>query len=109
MVIRNTGYNVLDCNITTSITHDVKTEIGTKKDFEQLLDVACKAGLVRGEMTLDDVKMKGTLILNPFADLSGIEFYTISMAGSDTAFIVIGVLTLESNKLYITVKIVSLS
>lgn len=109
MVIRNTGYNVLDCNITTSITHDVKTEIGTKQDFEKLLDVACKAGLVRGEMTLDGVKMKGTLILNPFANLSGIEFFTLSMAGADTAFVVIGDLTLESNKLYATIKIVSLS
>ena len=109
MVIKNTGYNVLDCNITTSLTHDVKTEIGTKKDFEKILDVACKAGLVRGEMTLDTVKMKGTMILNPYADLSGIEFFTVSMAGGGTPFVVIGDLTVETNKLYITVKVVSLS
>lgn len=110
MIIKNCGYDILECEITASITHGEATKIGTQADYNLIKNVATKAGLIRGTMKLDNVDMKGTLILNPSAGSEDlIEFFTVSMAGGETAYVIVGQIYVSSGDLYILANVVSLS
>ena len=104
MIIKNCGYNVLFCEITTPITHGEATKIGTQADYQLVHDVAVKAGLVRGKMKLDGTDVEGTLILNPSAGSEDlIEFFTAT-AALDSGYVLIGQITQSSGDMYITIN-----
>ena len=103
------GYNIARIRVVNSLTVNTKTKIGTKAEFEFIINMVSISGILLGECTLSGQVMRGAMLANPWADGDGIECYTISMAGAQTPYIVQFELTLEDDDMYVTPSIVTLS
>ena len=103
------GYNIAKIHVVNSLTVNTKTKIGTKAEFEFILNMVSISGILLGECVLGGQVMRGAMLANPWADGDGIECYTISMAGAQSPYIVQFELTLEDDDMYVTPSIVLLS
>lgn len=110
MKVKRGSYNVTTVSTDVAITHGVKTEIGTKKDFKRIAATVEKSGLIVLEATVDGNAMKGSLLANYYhgGAETGIDFGGVTnMHGTPLA--VAGSISLEGEKVYVTVNLIELS
>lgn len=106
MKIETKGYNIPKVTITTALTADTKTEVGTYEDYLKFKNLTEESGLFRGKITLGTTPLNGTLICNPWEDGSGkISITTLGNMGGDEPIIIQGIIepAQVSNKVYATV------
>ena len=99
MIIKTKGYNIPIVTDLGTFTDGVKKEIGTVKEYKQLLNMVKNSGLCYGVFTLGDSLLKGYAICNPYPDESAIEIVITTYHGNIPQLI-IGTYSLESNKTY---------
>ena len=103
------GYNIAKIHVVDPLTVNTKTKIGTKVEFDFIINMISISGILLGECSLGGQVMRGAMLANPWADGDGVECYTISMAGSQSPYIVQFELTLEDGDMYVTPSIITLS
>lgn len=103
------GYNIAKIHVADPLTANTKTKIGTAAEFNFIINMVSLSGILLGECKLGGQVMRGAMIANPWADGDGVECYTISMAGSQSPYIVQFELTLEDGEMYVTPSIIMLS
>ena len=104
MTIINGYYNIPHVSL-GSITSGVKTEVGTKEDFDKIMNLITNSGLIYVSCSLDDYPMVGHGICNPYHAFDGIEVGFITAAGNNVPRVMVAQLTLESDKCYVTVRV----
>lgn len=105
MKIETKGYNIPRVTITTALTADTKTEVGTLEEYNKFKNLADNSGLFRGFITLGTTPMNGTLLCNPWEDASGkISVTTLGNMGGDEPVVIQGIIEpdVEHNKVYVT-------
>ena len=99
MKISNSGYNVGDVVIDTTITLGTKTEIGTADDFKKVASIADAGGVIRVHCKVGEMSLDGAVFANHVIDKIDIGSVT-NYEG--TPYVVAGTATLETGKMYLT-------
>ena len=110
MKIKRGCYNVATVSTDVAITSGTKTEVGVKKDFKKIAATVEKSGLIFLEATVNGSAMKGSLLANYYhgGAETGIDFGGVTNMGGNPLAIA-GSISLEGDKVYVTVNLVSLS
>ena len=109
MFINFNGYNIPIVTLEEAISLNTATVVGTSADFAVLLAAARSAGIIRVKGVINSVYMDGAMIASPYQDGDGVELHTISMANSQSPYVIFAQLVLDGTDAKITVKITSLS
>lgn len=106
MEIKNHGYNVGEVTIDTVLTLGVRTEIGTKKDFDKVANLADAGGVTRVHCKVGDNKLDGAVFINHVENY--IDIGSVTNFGG-TPYIIAGTAELDNGKMYITLSMTAVS
>lgn len=109
MQLTSKGYNILHVVLSSALTPNVKTKVGTADDFNTLYNAIRQSGIVRVSATIGTQYMDGAMLANGWQNADGIECFTISMAGAQSPYVVQAEITLEEGECYVLVAITSLT
>lgn len=111
MKIDKNSYNIPIVEVSTAITSGTKTEIGTAADFDTIVNMIEKSGLMIIKCTFGGNPMKGSVLANYYTnddDIYGIDFGGVTNFGGSPSAIA-GSGTLENGKFYVTMTMTSLA
>lgn len=106
MEIKNHGYNVGEVTIDTVLTLGERVEIGTKKDFDKVANLADAGGVTRVHCKVGDNKLDGAVFINHVDNYIDIGSVT-NFGGSP--YIIAGTAELDNGKMYITLSMTAVS
>lgn len=109
MQMSTKGYNICEVYIPEALTLNTKAKVGIEADFDYILGMVKKSGLILGECKIGNQVMRGAMIANPWTNDDGIECFTISMAGAEAPYIFQFEVTLEEGDMYVTPSITNLA
>lgn len=105
MKISNSGYNVGDVVIDTTITLGTKTEIGTADDFKKIASLADAGGVIRVHVKVGDNQLDGAVFANHVEQYIDIGSVT-NFGGSP--YVIAGTAELDTGKMYITLSMTAI-
>lgn len=113
MDIQNNVYNIPIVSVGT-VTSGTKTEIGTKADFDKLVSMIEKSGLMICDVTLSGNYMKGSVLANHYAGENdgGIDFGGVTNYGGSPSVIAGTIETgtgANKDKVYVTMAVTAIS
>lgn len=109
MQITSKGYNISHVVLSGALTPNVKTKVGTADDFNTLYNTIRCSGIIRVSAVIGSQYMDGAMLANGWQNADGIECFAISMAGSNSPYIVQAEITLENGECYVLVSITNLA
>lgn len=110
MNIERNVYNIAIVSTDVEITAGTKTEVGTEAEFNKIVAMVDRSGLMILKATVGGNAMKGSLLSNYYhgGAETGIDFGGVTnMHGTPLA--IAGSLSLENHKAYVTVNLIPLS
>lgn len=108
-IIKN-DYNVAVVSTDVELTSGTKTEVGTKAEFDKIVPLINRSGLMVLKANVDGADMKGSMLANYFTGgaETGIDFGGMTNFGGSPHAIT-GTVSLENDKCYVIVNIIPLS
>ena len=107
MKIKYEGYNIPEIDIENNITAGVKTKIGTADQYDNIMELTEKSGILQVNCLIDNVAMGGTCLVNR-PSKNYIDFGCVSNF-QYTPTVVAGTMEKDDSYCYVTLTITTLS